>query len=228
MPTVQPNFDIDFETLDSLARGALELTHAVIKNPATGKVVKQLRVIMPKDIIENTQPALEVAKNVDLNIAKDTYKSLGAKFAVGTLIVAGIAAVGYGTYKLVTYLSKQTKETEKNNVVNENNDVIMYNPELTEYFNNMQTQSMTLDSIKKVVVFFENYNNGSLSIEINEEEMKVLRDIIVRYAIKLCESNNISLEDKQLYIEGESKNKNDLIHEILYATSVQQEIFVAN
>lgn len=228
MPTVQPPFDISNEMLLEVMTGKLNITGAVVRD-ATGQIVKHLEPAATKSIVESTQPVVEaatsIAKEATTSIAKETSKSLGQKFAVGTLIVAGLAAAGYGTYKLVTYLKKQAvkKDLSQSKVVSD--EIITFNPELTEYLNRMQNQSMTLDSIKNVVSFFENYNNNNLPIEVTDDEMKVLRNIIVRYTIKLCELNQISLDDKKLVLEAESTNKDDLIYEILYATNIQQGLF---
>lgn len=106
------------------------------------------------------------------------------------------------------------------------NNVFLYNTELTEYINNMQSQSMSLSSIKKVIDFLDEYSKSDLSIEITDDEMMVIRNIIIRYTIKLCESNNISLENKQLHIDSNTLNRSEMIQEIVNAVKVQEEIFV--
>ena len=84
---------------------------------------------------------------------------------------------------------------------------------------------MTLSSVKKVIEFFEKYSNGELAIEISDEEMLVIRNIIVRYTIKLCEINKISVDNKHLSIQPKTKIKKELLDDIFYATKFQQRIF---
>lgn len=56
--------------------------------------------------------------------------------------------------------------------------------------------------------------------------MLVIRNIIVRYTIKLCESNNISLSDKQLNVETDKLSEKELLKGIINAIRVQEEIYV--
>ena len=232
MPIIQPDFYISEAAAVGLALGKFVRTGGVIRDAATKQIVEHLKDAVSKDSLSATQAVNEsfktasVAKaSTSIAIKESTSLSLGRKFAVGTLFFVGVAAIGYGSYRLYTYLKERSDKKKQEEVKKENAEVISYNPELTEYFNNMQTQSMTISSIKKVVEFFENYSNCDLSIEISNEEMMVLRNLIVRYTIKLCESNKISIEDKQLLVEAKSKNSDDLVREIIYATKVQEEVF---
>ncbi|GEM_PF-3331487 len=232
MAVIQPTFEISDLAAAGLAVGKYVRTGGVIRNASSGQIIEHLKDTFGNDKVSSSSAILEsvdvasVAKSSTRVAVKEiTSVSLARKFAVGTLIVVGVAAIGYGSYRLFTYLKKRTEDNKQIEVINENNDVIEYNPELTEYFNNMQTQSMTLDSIKDVAKFFETYSNGDIEIEITDEEMRVMRNLIVRYTIKLCESNKISLESRQLDTETNIIDANDLLEEILYATKVQEEIF---
>ena len=233
MQVIQPVFNISDAAAAGMAIGTLYRSGGVIRDTTTGRIVEHLKDIAIKDKVSSTSAlseTVDIARNVAKSstrvvVKKSTALSLGSKFAVGTLIVAGVAAVGYGSYRLVTYLKKHTEDNIQVKVTEGTSDVIEYNPELTEYFNNMQSQGMTLDSIKDVVKFFDNYSKGGIEIEITNEEMMVMRNLIVRYTIKLCEANNISLENKQLDTETSITDSNDLLNEILYATRVQGEIF---
>lgn len=227
MQPVQVDLTMTEMAAAGIATGKFVLSGGVVRDAVTGQIIEHLKQ-SSNNMTNDAQPVLEVAKNVVHGVKESTFLSLGKKVAAGTLIVAGLVGVGYGTYKLVTFLKKQTKEKELKEIINQNNELIAYNPELTEYLNNLHSKEMSLSSIKKVVDFFETYSNGDLSIEITEEEMKVIRNLIIRYTIKLCKANRISLEDKQLAIVTKSTNKNDLIYEILYATNLQKEIFTIN
>jgi len=224
MPVIQPIFKISDFAAAGLAIGKFYRTGGVVRDVATGQIVEHLKDAVTKNPASSSQVLAGTSKTTSVALTKSTPLSLGKKFAVGTIIVAGVATIGYGSYRLYTYLKKRSDEKKQEEVQKENDEVIAYNPELTEYFNNMQTQRMTLSSIRKVVDFFEYYSNSDLSIEISDEEMLVIRNLIVRYTIKLCESNKMSLEDKQLYIEAKSVDKNDLVYEIIYSTKVQEEI----
>ncbi len=226
MQVIQPKFNISDFAFAGLATGEFVRTGGVIRNAATGKIVEHLQDAISNNTDSSNQAIIEAAKaSTSVSVTKSTSLSLRNKFAVGTLVVVGVAAVGYGSYKLYTYLKKRSIDKKQGEVIKEESEVIIYNPELTDYFNHMQTQSMSLSSIKKVVEFFERYSNSDLAIEITDEEMMVIRNLIVRYTIKLCESNNISLDDKQLFVEAKTSNQNELLQEIIYATNVQEEIF---
>ena len=229
MAVIQPTFEISDLAAAGLAVGEYVRTGGVIREASTGHIVEHLKdtfvngkVSSSSAILETVDFANDVAKlSTRVEVKDGTRISLGNKIAVGTLVVA----VVYGSYKLITYLKKQNEENKQIQVTNENNDVIEYNLELTGYFNNVQTQSMTLDSIKDVSRFFETYSNGDKEIEITDEEMKVMRNLIVRYTIKLCKANKIKLKNIELNSEINIKNHNDLLAEILYATKIQEEIF---
>jgi uncharacterized membrane-anchored protein YhcB (DUF1043 family) len=232
MQVIQPFFDISDAAAAGLAAGTLVRTGGVIRDAATKQIFEHLKDAAPNNATSSSQAVINTAKTANVAkastsvaIKESTSLSLGRKFAVGTLIVVGVVAIGYGSYRLFTYLKKRSDEKRQKELIKQNNEVIAYNPELTEYFNHMQTQSMTLSSIKKVVDFFEKYSDSDLSIEITYEEMMVIRNLIVRYTIKLCEANHISLEGKQLSFEAKPQNKDDLLREILYATQVQEKIF---
>jgi hypothetical protein len=226
MQIIQPPLSMSDLAAAGLSSGKYIRRAGNIVEVATGRVVEQLKDVFSNELENSGQALVETAKaSANIAIKESTSLSLRNKFAVGTLVVVGVAAVGFGSYKLYTYLKKRSNDKKQDEVIKEENDVIVYNPELTEYFNNMQTQSMSLSSIKKVVEFFENYRNSDLTIEISDEEMMVIRNIIVRYTIKLCESNNICLEDKQLFVEAKTSNKNELLQEIIYASNIQEEIF---
>jgi len=226
MQVIQPKFSISDLSFAGLLTGDFVRTGGVIRDAASGKIVEHLKDAISMEPASSSQAIAETAKtSASVAVKKSTALSLRNKFAVGTIIVVGVAAIGYGSYRLFTYLKKRSDEKKQEEIKKANSEVISYNPELTEYFNNMQTQSMTLSSVKRVIEFFEYYSNSDLSIEITDEEMLVIRNLVVRYTIKLCESNNISLENKQLYIEAKTIDKDDLLYEILYSTKVQEEIF---
>ena len=226
MPIIQPLLSMSDLAEAGLASGKYIRRAGNIVEVATGRVVEQLKDVISNNRETSSQAIIEASKETaNIAIKESTSISLRNKFAVGTLVVVGVAAVGYGSYKLYTYLKKRSDDKKQEEVIKEENDVIIYNPELTEYFNHMQSQSMSLSSIKKVVDFFERYSDKDLAIEITDEEMMVIRNLIVRYTIKLCESNNISLDDKHLFVEAKTLNQNDLLQEIIYATNVQEEIF---
>lgn len=226
MPIIQPLLSMSDLAEAGLASGKYIRRAGNIVEVATGRVVEQLKDVIDNNRDTSSQVIIEATKETaNIAIKESTSISLRNKFAVGTLVVVGVAAVGYGSYKLYTYLKKRSIDKKQEEVIKEESEVIIYNPELTEYFNHMQTQSMSLSSIKKVVEFFERYSNSDLAIEITVEEMMVIRNLIVRYTIKLCESNNISIEDKQLFVEAKTSNQNELLQEIIYATNVQEEIF---
>lgn len=221
---IQPIFELSELIKAGLATGKFVRTGGVIRDAATGKIVEILKDAISKESVNATQDIVDsVSKTTDVAVVNSTTLALGKKFSVGFIFVVGVAAVSYGTYRLYTYLKKRSDDKKHEEAENE---VIIYNPELTEYFNNMQTQSMSISSIKKVVDFFEKFSIGDLSIEISEEEMLVIRNIIVRYTIKLCESNNISLTDKQLHVETDKISEKELLLEIINAIKVQEEIFV--
>ena len=216
---IQPLFIITEAIQRGLDNGDLIRIGGVIRNAKTGQIVEFLEEIVTNETSNLGREITETVKtSASVVVKKSTASSLGKKYAVGTIIVVGVAAIGYGSYRLYTYLKKRS-EDKKREVL------IAYNPELTEYFNNMQTQSMSLSSVKKVVDFFAHYSKGDLSIEITDQELLVIRNLIVRYTIKLCESNNISIDNKQLFIEAKAIAKSELMQDIVYATRVQEEIF---
>lgn len=225
MPVIQPVLSMSEAAEAGLNLGNLFISGGVVRETATGKIFEHLKDETTKNPVSSIESALETAKTASVAkastsvvVKETTSLSLGRKFAVGTLIVVGVAAIGYGSYRLYTYLKKRSDEKKQE-------ELIAYNPELTEYFNNMQTQSMSLSSIKKVVYFFDHYSNGDLSIEITDQELLVIRNLIVRYTIKLCESNNISIDNKQLFIEAKATVKSELVQDIVYATKIQEVIF---
>lgn len=227
MQVIQPNFNISDFAYEGLLNGEFVRIGGVIRERATGKIVEILKDAANKDSVNSIQTVVDAVKtSTSITVKKSTSLSLGKKFSVGFFFVVGVAAVSYGTYRLYTYLKKRSDEKKHEEVEKAENEVIIYNPELTEYFNNMQTQSMSISSIKKVVEFFEKFSNGDLSIEISKEEMLVIRNIIVRYTIKLCESNNISLSDKQLNVETDKLSEKELLKGIINAIRVQEEIYV--
>jgi len=215
----QPTFNIPEVIAAGLASGEYKQFGGIVRDAFSGQIVTHLKEVTQKDSSSTSQAIAEVAKtSANIVVKKSTASSLGKKFSVGTIIVVGVAAIGYGSFRLYTYLKKRSEEKKQEGL-------IAYNPELTEYFNNMQTQSMSLSSVKKVVDFFDHYSSGDLSIEISDQELLVIRNLIVRYTIKLCESNNISIDNKQLVIETKSTVKSELMKDIVYATRVQEEIF---
>jgi len=216
---IQPLLKITEEIQRGLDNGDLIRISGVIRDAKTGQIVVFLEEIVTNETSNLGREITETVKtSASVVVKKSTASSLGKKFAVGTIIVVGVAAIGYGSYRLYTYLKKRSEEKKQEGLID-------YNPELTEYFNNMQTQSMSLSSVKKVVDFFDHYSSGDLSIEITEQELLVIRNLIVRYTIKLCESNNISIDNKQLVIEAKAIVKSELMQDIVYATRVQEEIF---
>lgn len=216
---IQPLFIITEAIQRGLDNGDLIRIGGVIRNAKTGQIVEFLEEIVTNETSNLGREITETVKtSASVVVKKSTASSLGKKYAVGTIIVAGVAAIGYGSYRLYTYLKKRSEDKKREGL-------IAYNPELTEYFNNMQTQSMSLSSVKNVVDFFAHYSKGDLSIEITDQELLVIRNLIVRYTIKLCESNNISIDNKQLFIEAKAIAKSELMQDIVYATRVQEEIF---
>ena len=216
---IQPLLKITEEIQRGLDNGDLIRISGVIRDAKTGQIVVFLEEIVTNETSNLGREITETVKtSASVVVKKSTASSLGKKFAVGTIIVVGVAAIGYGSYRLYTYLKKRSEEKKQEGLID-------YNPELTEYFNNMQTQSMSLSSVKKVVDFFAHYSKGDLSIEITDQELLVIRNLIVRYTIKLCESNNISIDNKQLFIEAKAIAKSELMQDIVYATRVQEEIF---
>lgn len=225
MKIIQPTFTISNKAAYGLATGEFIRTGGVIRNSDTGKIFEHLKDTASRNLKSGNRPLAKIAKTNSLAIKKSTTLSLNTKFAVGTLIVAGVVAIGYGSYRLFTYIKKQSEAKQSVDEMQKNNDLIEYNPQLTEYFNNMQAKKMTLSSIKKVISFFENYSNGDLAIEISDEEMMVIRNLVVRYTIKLFETNKISMDNYQLSIDAKTNNNKDLLGEIVYAIKMQQQIF---
>ena len=222
---IQPTFVISDSVAAGLATRELYRSGGVIRKSATGEIVEHLKDAVPKDFASNKVAISETAKATNVAIAKGTTLSLGGKIAVGTLIVAGLVAVGYGSYRLIMYIKNQSEIKQHKETNQDSNDILTYNPQLTKYFNNIQTKKMTLSSVKKVIEFFEKYSNGELAIEISDEEMLVIRNIIVRYTIKLCEINKISVDNKHLSIQPKTKINKNLLDDIVYATKFQQRIF---
>jgi hypothetical protein len=225
MKIIHPDFTISDKSAAGLLAGKYVRTGGVIRNRDTGKIVEHLKDISSRDLKGGNQAVAQTAKTTSVVIKKSRTLSLGSKFAVGTLIVVGVAAIGYGSYSLFTYMQKQKEAKQRVDETQKNNDLIEYNPQLTEYFNNMQTKKMKLSSIKKVISFFEKYSKGDLAIEISNEELLVIRNLIVKYTIKLCETNKISIDNYRLTIDAKTIKNEDLLGEIVYATKIQQEIF---
>ncbi len=224
MKIIQPAFTISDKAAAGLAAGKYIRTGGVVRD-AKGKIIEHLKDTASRDRISNNPSVAVATKNTSVAIKESKTLSLGSKFAVATIIVVGVVAIGYGSYKLVTYLKRVSEAKQRANASQENNDVIVYNPQLTEYFNKMQTQKMTLSSIKEVISFFEKYSNGDLAIEISDAEMLVIRNLIVKFTIKLCEANKISFDNIKLTIDAKTTKKKDLLGDIVYATKMQQQIF---
>ena len=103
-------------------------------------------------------------------------------------------------------------------------ELIGYNPEITEYLNATKNKTMSFDKIADVVKFFELYLNGeNLNIEITDSELMVLRNIFVKYAIVLSETDK--MKKTGLSLEAKSKKREDLLEETLIALRYQEDIF---
>lgn len=226
MPIIQPTLSYSDLAASGLADGTLYFSGGVIRETANGHVFEHLKDVVSTNQMEKTEIVTKESTNIA--IKKSTKMSLGSKFAIGSLIVVGVSALAYGGYKLYTYISdkNQNNNKDEDKKINDNNSIISYNPELTDYFNSMQAQTLTIKEIKEVIAFFDAYSNGNLSIEISQEELLVLRNIIVRYTIKLLEANNIELESKPLEIEASSNSKEELLKEINKAIKIQEKVFL--
>lgn len=223
---IQPVLSMSEITAAGVVKGDFKIVGGVVRDVLSGRIVEILKDASNKDYDSSRRAINEAAKlSKDIAIKEGTSLSLKNKFAVGTLVIVGIGALGYGSYKLYTYLKNTSKKDQIDDSVQNDNEIIVYHSELTEYFNNMQNQSMSLSSIREAFDFFDKYGNSDVSIDITQDEMLIIRNIIIKYTIKLCESNNISLENKELYIDSQSLNEKDLLKEIVYATKVQEEIF---
>jgi len=226
MPVIQPKLSMSDVAASGIANGTLYQDGGVIRNKKTGTIFEILKDA-GKDTINETQKSVTKAPTTSATAKSVSKMSIGSKFAIGTLIVVGVSALAYGGYKLYTYLSKKDdkKKHDEDIAKEEKSDVIYYNPDLTDYLNSFQTKTLSIKKIKNVIDFFDAYSNGNLEIEISDEEMMVLRNLIVRYTIKLEKANHVYLESIPLKVEAPSKDKNDLLKEINEATEIQEKIF---
>jgi len=230
MAKVNFEFDISEEIIIGLISGKYIRTGGVIRDTA-GRIVLILKDGVSNNSSEATANAMQsvdvasAAESAAKVAIKDGSRvALGKNIAMGALVVAGLTAAGIGTYKLVTYLKKHKEDNKSVEVLSENYVVFENNPELIEYFNNMQTQNMTLKSIREISKFFVTYSNGEVDIEITDEELKAIRNVIVRYTIKLCEVNEFGIENREFDTETSIKDANDLLEEILFATKIQEDV----
>ena len=226
MPVIQPTLSYSDLAASGLANGTLYFSGGVIRETANGHVFAHLKDAASTNQTETKKIISKESTNIA--VKNSTKMSLGSKFAIGSLIVVGVTALAYGGYKLYTYIAEKSQTNEKsgNKKNNDNNSIISYNPDLTEYFNSIQSKTLTIKEIKKVITFFDAYSNDELSIEISQEELLVLRNLIVRYTKKLLETNNIELESKPLEIEASSNSKEDILKEINKAIKIQEEVFL--
>ena len=212
---LQPTFIISDEIAAGLASGALKRTGGVIRNRATGEIVEHLKDGLARDTISEVAPkaaASAATKSVGL--------STTAKVGIGALVIAVVVGVAYGGYKLYGFIKKK-KETGNNE---DQVELIGYNPEITEYLNATKNKTMSFDKIVGVVKFFELYSSGKdLNIEITDNELLTMRNIFVKYAIALSETNK--LKEPNLNLEAKSQKREDLLEEALIALRYQEDIF---
>lgn len=217
-------------TLEWMSKG----TKAVIVDSATKQIF---------EIPKMAAVTKEATKSASRSLVKESAKEglpLGGKIGIGVTVVVGVAAIGYGAYKLVTYLRNKKDEERKNSESvqqiaaeseSPSSNVVLYKvPALDNYINNVYNQSCTMSiyDITEAFNFLNDYSRGDLSIEISQEEMLVLRNIMVRYAKKLAEKNpSLKLTEAVPAIEAPSKRKEDLLRDSMLSLRLQQEVFVS-
>lgn len=213
MRVIQPAFTISEKAYAGIASGQYVRIGGVVRSISDGRIVEHLKdVATVKTAITNSanKTALSTTVSNGLPIGKTALISGCVGFGV-----AALTGLGFWAWKHFKKRSEEKKQEETDT----------YKEYLDEYITNIQTQNLSLRSIKNVFDFFDHFSNGDLSIEITDEELKVLRDIIVRYTIKLCETNDIVIKNK-IPLQDKSTSRKDLLQEIKYATKIQEQVYL--
>ena len=208
MKLIQRPLQMSDETWGKILNGKAYVDGGVVRDDG-GRIVEILK-----------EASLENGSSQVNNVVSNTSKislSTGQKVVIGTLVVAGAAAVGYGVYKLVGVIKKKKAKQQT--------DIIGYNPEITEYVNGVVQGQLSLGSIKKMIIFFEMFGaNDDVNIDISVEEMKVLINLSKRYLENICKINNIPI-DSSLLIESKSNTKEEAVEEMVLLLNKEKELF---
>lgn len=106
---IQPELSISDWALAGINSGIFERDGGIVREISTGRIVEFLKDAISKGSENASDSMVETVKaTADITIKEGKLLSLRNKYAVGTLVIVGVAAIGYGSYKLYTFLKERS------------------------------------------------------------------------------------------------------------------------
>lgn len=216
MAVIQPNLYIPDAIYAGLISGQYVRYGGVVRNAATGAIVKQLKEIPGKDDV--TEQALSLSKKAGnlLKTSKGKYILVG----IGAAAVVGIAAYVIQKKNSEKTSTDETSQAEVPQCVRD------YNEALSEYLDAINSRELDDERIDRLVRCIEEVQEenekGTIAIEFSPKQLTETTSIIVKYTKALAEAN-----EKPLAVLDVDANQSseEMLNVFQFCLKEQKKIF---
>lgn len=189
----QVAFEVPAEIAVKLATGELIQYGGVVRD-LSGRIVKHLK---PADVADGANAAKQVAVKA-LAIAKENKK-----FAVGALVVAGVAAVGGTAYGVVSHIKHRKALKEQKGAMD------AFNAAFTGYLSALDKGELTVETIDGLETAMDGLGGEKgFTVEIEGDQFMSLVKAVRDYTDRFAKANGMKPEAPVLKIFD--KRPNDL------------------
>lgn len=189
----QVTFEVPTEIAAKLATGELVQYGGIVRD-LSGHIVKHLK---PADVADGANVAKQIAVKA-LAVAEENKK-----LAVGTLAVAGVAAVGGAAYGVVSHIRRWKAREERKSAMD------AFSAALTDYLSALDKGGLTVEKIETLETAMDELGGEKgFTVEIEGDQFMSLVKAIRDYTDRFAKANGMKSEVPVLKIFD--KRPNDL------------------